>query len=113
VQIAIDKSSGVTFVALLTESLDASNTGEFKKAVMPAVEPNARVVLDLAAVQFIDSSGLGAILALLRQLTQVTGDLKVCSVTKPVRTLFELVRMHKMLDIFASRDEAAQSYHSR
>jgi anti-sigma B factor antagonist len=110
VDITTEKEGGVIFVALQAESLDASNTNEFKRTVATAVEPKAKVVLDLAQVQFIDSSGCGAILAFLRQLTTVGGDLKLCNVTKPVRSLFELVRMHRILDIYNNREEAAKSY---
>ena len=110
-EITTEKKEGVTYVALQAETLDASNTNEFKKMAGAAVEPNAKVVLDLGKVQFIDSSGCGAILALLRQLSTVGGDLKLCAVTKPVRSLFELVRMHRILDIYNTREEAAKAYH--
>jgi len=68
------------------------------------------VILDLSEVQFVDSSGCGAILGYLRQLNSAGGDLKLCTVSKPVRSLFELVRLHRILDIFNTRDEAAKSY---
>lgn len=109
-ELSTEKTSGVTIVTLRAESLDASNTQEFKRTAGAAVEPNAKVVLDLASVQFIDSSGCGAILALLRQLSTVGGDLKLCSVTKPVRSLFELVRMHRILDIYNTREEATKAF---
>jgi anti-sigma B factor antagonist len=110
VDITTEKNNGVIFVALQAESLDASNTNEFKRTVAAAVEPKAKVVLDLSQVQFIDSSGCGAILAFLRQLATVGGDLKLCCVTKPVRSLFELVRLHKILDMYDKCEEAAKSY---
>jgi anti-sigma B factor antagonist len=110
VDVTTEKTDGVTFVTLDAESLDASNMPEFKRAFTGAVEPKAKVVLDLARVQFVDSSGCGAILAFLRQLSQVGGDLKLCSVNRPVRSLFELVRMHKILDICNNRDDAVKAY---
>jgi len=110
VELSSDKSGGITFVTLQAESLDASNTQEFKRTAGASVEPNAKLVLDLGSVQFIDSSGCGAILALLRQLSTVGGDLKLCAVTKPVRSLFELVRMHRILEIYNTREEAAKAF---
>lgn len=109
-QVTTEKVGDVTFVALDAESLDASNIGEFKSAFAAAVAPNARVVLDLERVQFIDSSGCGAILACLRQLGQVGADLKLCSVTRPVRSLFELVRLHRILDICENREAAIKAF---
>jgi len=110
VDVTTEKSSGVTFVTLDGESLDASNVPEFKRASAGAVEPKAKVILDLAKVQFVDSSGCGAILGMLRQLSQVGGDLKLCAVTRPVKSLFELVRMHKILDICDTRDDAVKAF---
>lgn len=109
-ELSTEKSDGITFITLRADSLDASNTQEFKRMAGAAVEPSAKIILDLASVQFIDSSGCGAILALLRQLSTVGGDLKLCCVTKPVRSLFELVRMHRILDIYNTREEAAKAF---
>ena len=109
-EITTDKTDSIIVVGLDADSLDASNTSEFKSAVTKAVEPKARMVLDLTQVQFIDSSGCGAILALLRQVTEAGGDLKLSGLTKPVRTLFELVRLHRILDIYDTREQAAKAY---
>ena len=105
-----DKVGDVIVVTLQGEHLDAGNTKDFKQDVTALVEPNAKVVLDLSRVQFVDSSGCGAILSYLRQLKSAGGDLKLCAVTKPVRSLFELVRMHRVFDIFNTRDEAVKAF---
>ena len=81
-----DKVGDVIVVTLQGEHLDAGNTKDFKQDVTSLVEPNAKVVLDLSRVQFVDSSGCGAILSFLRQLKAAGGDLKLCAVTKPVRS---------------------------
>jgi anti-sigma B factor antagonist len=110
VEIATEKAEGIIFLTLATDSLDASNTDEFKQTVAGSVEPKAKIVLDLGQVDFIDSSGCGAILGLLRQLNEAGGELKLCSVTKAVRSLFELIRLHKILDLYDSREAAAQAF---
>lgn len=100
----------VTLVTLQAGSLDAGNTNDFKRAVSAMIEPKAKVVLDLSPVKFVDSTGCGAILAFLRQLTAVGGDLKLCSLTKPVRVLFELVRLPRIFEILNTREEAIKAY---
>jgi anti-sigma B factor antagonist len=110
VDISTEKTDDITMVTLQTESLDASNAPEFKRCVAGTVAPKAKIILNLAQVQFIDSTGCGAILGYLRQLNPVGGDLKLCCVSKPVRSLFELVRMHKILDIFNTSDEAIKAF---
>ena len=50
------------------------------------------------------------LLSCLRQVHNTGGDLKLCGMNKAVRALFELVRMHRVFEIFASREEASRSY---
>lgn len=93
------------------EFLDASNAKQFRENMTSITAHHSRVLLDLSGVQFVDSSGLGAILSSLRQLNALGGDLKVCGLSKPVQALFELVRMHKILDLYATSTEALASFH--
>lgn len=105
-----DKVGNVLVVAPQVENLDASNTKEFRRDIEALIEPNAKVVLDLTKVNFVDSSGCGAILSYLRQLNTVGGDLKLCGISKSVRALFQLVRMHRIFDILNTREEAIKAY---
>jgi anti-sigma B factor antagonist len=108
-ELTIEKIGDVTVVELPGEQLDASNAKEFKQEIAPVVVANPRMVFDLSRLRFVDSSGLGAILSCLRQLTAAGGDLKLCGLSKPVRALFELVRMHRIFDIYGTRDEAVRT----
>jgi len=101
---------GITVVTIPGESLEAGNAKEFKNAVADIVKSKTKVVFDLEQLQFVDSSGCGSILSCLRRITAAGGDLKLCSVQKPVRVLFELVRMHRIVDIYNTRDEAVAAY---
>ena len=105
-----DQKENAVVVEAGAETLDASNAQEFKSAMSRMIQPGAHLVLDMNGIRFVDSSGLGAILSCLRQLHDQGGDLKLCSMNKPVRALFELVRMHRVFEIFNTRDEAIRSY---
>lgn len=109
-ELAIEKKGEVTLVTIPGEVLDASNVNEFKADIAEAIGGQAKVVFDLSQLQFVDSSGLGAILSCLRKLNAEGGDLKLSGTTKPVRVLFELVRMHRIFDIFNTPEEAIQAF---
>lgn len=109
-EIAIEKTDDITVAGILTTELDASNCVEFKRDISPVLEGGGKVVLDLSRIGFVDSSGLGAILSCLRQLTAKGGVLKLCGMSHPVQASFELVRMHKIFDIFGNREEAIGSF---
>jgi anti-sigma B factor antagonist len=103
---------GVTVVVLAGAQLDASTAAEFKHSIAPVLDAHAQVVFDLSQLGFIDSSGLGALLSCLRQLHAKGGDLKLCGMSKSVRALFELVRMHRIFQIFDTPEEAARTFQS-
>lgn len=109
-ELTLEKIHDVNIVALQGEALDASNANEFKRNMAPVLESTSKVVFDLSQVEFVDSAGLGAILWCLRQLNAAKGDLKLCGMTKPVRILFELVGMHRIFDIFNTKEEAVGSF---
>ena len=106
----VEKSDGIAIVRLNRENLDAGNEKEFKREVHPALESNSKIVFDMTGVRFVDSAGLGALLSCLRQLNAAGGDLKLCEMAKHIRALFELARMHRVFEIFNTRDEAVLSF---
>jgi anti-sigma B factor antagonist len=109
-ELTVDSIGNVTVIQLPVENLDAGNTKEFKRQVSPLLEAKAKLVFDMAKVKFVDSSGLGALLSCLRQVNAEGGDLKICGLTKQVRVIFELVRMHRIFEMFNTREEAAKAY---
>ena len=109
-QIDIEKTDDIAVVTLQAEHLDASAAEEFKREMQPVLDANSKVVFDMSPLQFVDSAGLGAILSCLRRLSAANGDLKLCGLSKPVRAVFEISRMHRIFDIFPTRSEAIQAF---
>src|SRR5581483_8381470 len=105
-EMALEKIREVAVAIVPVEELDAGNVAEFKRDMAPILQTQSELVLDLGRLRFVDSSGMGAILSCLRQLTAKGGDLKLCGMTRQVRTVFELVRMHRIFDIYPTQEEA-------
>ncbi len=109
-ELVLQQVGDVTVAAISVEDLDAGNAAEFKRDMAPVVDANTKVVLDLSRLRFVDSSGLGAFISCLRKLNAKGGDLKLSGMSKQVRAVFELVRMHRVFDIFGSRDDAVRAF---
>jgi len=92
------------------KSIDASNVRAFRNAAEAMMEDKTRVVLDMTSIAFVDSSGLGALIACLREASGRKGDFKLCAMSKTVRALFELMRMHNVFNIYESREEAVRAF---
>jgi len=112
-ELAIDKTGGVAVMAVPVDELDANNAAELKRDIAPLLQANTKVVLDLSRVRFMDSSGLGAMLSCLRQLTARKGDLKLCGMSRQVRGAFEVVRLNRIFDIYPTRAEAVLAFQSK
>ena len=112
-EIAVDKMGDVAVATIPVDELDASNAADLKRDIAPILEGNTRLVIDLTPLHFVDSSGLGAMLSCLRQLSAKGGDLKLCCMSKQVRAAFELVRLHRIFDIFGTREEAVRAFQTQ
>lgn len=73
----------------------AGDAEDFKRKM---AEAGKRIVLDLGEVKFMDSGALGAVLGVLKSV-QPAGDLRLASVQAPVRAVFRLTRLDKVLAI--------------
>lgn len=100
----------VTIVILKTDSITSANAASFKTQLLPFITPEARIVLDMEAVRFLDSAGIGVLMSCIKNLRSMNGSLKICRVTSQVTALFELVRLDRLLDIHITREEAVKSF---
>ena len=107
---ALERMGDVTIVVVPMEELDAGNSAEFKRDVAPVLEATTKLVFDLSRLRFVDSSGLGAFISCLRKLNAKGGDLKLFGLSRQVRAVFELVRMHRIFDIYGTKEEAVQAF---
>ncbi len=105
-----EMSGDVAVIAVPGDHLDASVTDDFKRDILPLVEGEKKVLLDMSGLRFVDSAGIGAVLSCLRRLSASEGDLKLCGVSKTVRSSFEIARMHRIIDIFDTCDEGMTAF---
>ncbi len=67
------------------------------------------VVIDCQGIDFMDSSGLGALIALLKRVSERGGDLKLARLPKKVRMVFEITRAYKIFQICDTVEEALKA----
>ncbi len=94
------------------KSLDVTNASSFREEVLECVQKTdlSNLVFDLGELKFIDSAGLGTFLSIQRVLNRQGGKLKLAHLGPSIRTMFEIVSMHRIFDIFSSTEEAIQSF---
>ena len=112
----VTQRSGITVVVPPGPRLDAEVAASFREQLLGLIERGERqLVLDLPAVDFIDSSGLGALVSALKRLRQLdpAGDIRLANVQPPVRSVLEIIRLHRVFSQFPTVEDALASYEAR
>ena len=98
-------------VLKLEGRLDASSAKNIKAKVDSLTKENrVKLVIDMGAVDFIDSSGLGSLVSSLRSVNKLGGDIRISALQDQVRAIFELTRLHRIFGIYEESDAAAKSF---
>lgn len=94
-------------------ALSAATVDEFRERLTDWQEREREVrnfVVDLKEVDFMDSAGLGALIAALKRVTERGGDMKLACLQKKPRMVFEITRAYKVFEIYSSVDEALRAF---
>ncbi|RFP90733.1 anti-sigma factor antagonist [Rhodobacteraceae bacterium 63075] len=105
--ITCDEQSDMLFARVEAERIDAAAALQFKEAMreIAGASGAAHVVLDLSRVEFVDSSGLGAIVAVMKLMGN-TKRLDLAGLTPTVDKVFRLTRMDSIFTIHADVADA-------
>lgn len=92
----------------LAARIDSSVSLEFKQRLTDFIAAgHDLILLNMADVEFVDSSGLGAIVSGLKLMGR-KGGIGICCTKDPVRDLFKLTRLDRVFDIFPTQEEALE-----
>jgi len=81
--------------------LIASNAATFRDHARAALQPqHTRLDLDFSDLRFLDSSGLGALVALHTSLVTRNGHVRIIGAQPQIRQVLELTRMHRIFELF-------------
>lgn len=107
--VQVEQVGDVTVLQLRDKSFDVTNASELKAELSAQASSARKVVLDFAEVDFIDSSGCGAIIVCLSRVMAGGGKLALCRVAPPIREMFEVIRLQRIVDIFDTREQALEA----
>lgn len=89
--------------------LIVGNRHELKRMVLGALEGGARrFVIDFSRTGYIDSSGLGILITLSKEIRALDGDLRLASLNADLQRLFELTKLDTFFQICEDLGEALE-----
>lgn len=106
----LELRNGVLVAQIKAESLSEYESGVVLREI-EAHAPQAgwNVVLDMAEVRFMASSGIGMIISLMKSCKANKGKLAVCSITDEILSVLRLTKVDKLFNIRADVDNAIKT----
>ena len=90
-----------TEIVYFSGILNAENVTIFREHIEKILNDNIKlVILNLEKLEEIDSSGIGAIISLLKRIRMKKGDLKILKLRGAVKKLFELLHIDQGIDVY-------------
>jgi anti-sigma B factor antagonist len=73
-------------------------------------EGHRKILLNLAGVDYVDSSGLGHLISAVASVRKVKGDLKLLKLTDKVQDMLQITKLHTVIDIMDDEAVAIESF---
>lgn len=104
---------GVNILDLSGSLVSGDAVGLLKDKVNSMLQQDRKkLVVNLGAVSYMDSSGLGELVSAFTTVARSEGKLKLLNVTKRNRDLLSITKLLTVFDTFDSEDEAVKSFSS-
>lgn len=95
----VNKNGSATLL-INEERIDIQNASDLREQLLEFIyKGQNHLLLDLRKVQFIDSSGLGALVYGLREAKKSKGTIKVSKLSEHVSSMFSITRLNKIFEI--------------
>jgi anti-sigma B factor antagonist len=101
---------GVLVIDCIGRIVFGEEAALLRETVKKSVTENNRIVLNLGEVSYIDSGGLGTLVALRTTAQNAGGTIKLASLTKRVGDLLQVTKLLTVFDVYDSEAEAIESF---
>ena len=109
----IEEVNGVT-IAKFTDKkiLDENNIQAIGNQLFGLVDDDGRdkIILDFSNVEYLSSAALGKLITMNKKVSEVGGNLRLCSIRKDIYEVFTITRLNKVFDIRENQEEALQGF---
>jgi anti-sigma B factor antagonist len=109
-KLAMTTKEGIVVVDCSGRIVFGEESSLLREKVKEALSKNNRIVLNLAEINYIDSGGLGTLVALRTSAQIAGGTIKLANLTKRVGDLLQVTKLLTVFDVFDSEAEAVESF---
>jgi anti-anti-sigma factor len=110
-QLAFEEKGDVTVVRVQEAKLTYPVLSTFFSEVRQRVEAGARrLLIDLAAVSYLDSASIGCLMDVHRLLQERGGALRLCGLQPRVETMISMTGVHKIVPLHRDEEDALAAF---
>ena len=109
-KVATRTKGGILVVDCSGRIVFGEESSLLRETVKQAVTENNRIVLNLGEVNYIDSGGLGTLVALRITAQNAGGAIKLTNLTKRVGDVLQITKLLTVFDVYNSEAEAIESF---
>ena len=96
----VSELGSYTKITIMKERFDVASMLEIKEEIHNIIEKNHKIVIDMAMVNFLDSSGLSVLISILKTIKKNDGaELKLCELTTQPAELMEITQLYNVFNI--------------
>jgi len=105
-----DKKVGDAVVLTVDGEINFNSSPDFRKAFLKVIDLKPqKAVINLSGVAYVDSSGLATLVEAHQKIKNAGGKLKLAGLSPKVKSLFEMTKLEKLFEIYATEDDALKS----
>ncbi|MCB1144895.1 MAG: STAS domain-containing protein [Leptospiraceae bacterium] len=94
----------------LSGRLDITQSDEVESTLSKDIQTgDGDMIINLSQISYISSSGIRIFVGMVRELGRQGRKLKLCSITPPVKKVFDVVELLDLFDVYTTEDEAISS----
>jgi anti-anti-sigma factor len=109
--INIEKKDKIDIISFTVNKINALIVDDIKDAILKVIDnSNSKVIIDLRGVEYVDSSGFGCFLSVLRASRNNYGALKFANAEPRVSELFETLHLQTVFQIYSDIDSCIRSF---
>jgi anti-anti-sigma factor len=109
--INIEKKDKIDIISFSVKNINALITDEIRDTINKVIDnSNSKVIIDLKGVEYIDSSGFGCFLSVMKAARNNYGVMKFVNPEPRVMQLFQTLHLHTVFQIYDDTDTCIRSF---
>jgi anti-sigma B factor antagonist len=101
---------GILMVDCVGRIVFGDESGYLRDTVKQMLLENKRIVLNLGEISYIDSGGLGTLVALYTSATSAGASIKLANLTKRVGDLLQVTKLLTVFEVYDSEEKALEAF---